>query len=255
VTTPVEEAQERNARLAALDREAHVWLLRPETISDADLLDHWRNLLSDEERRRLDRYRRPGDRHTFLVAHALVRLALSQYAAVSPAEWRFAVGSRGRPEIDDPVEPTLQFSLTHTPGLVACFIARDCECGVDAEAIGRRGDLPRLAQRVLSAAERGEWEALPEPERRVRFLVYWTLKEAYLKARGLGLSLPPRELSFALEDERIRLAAAPASESDRDAWQFTAARPTPTHTLATAIRRSGGPAPTVVVKEGPPRSA
>jgi len=251
----VDAAPERSALFAALDGEAHVWWLRPESIAGSETLARWRRLLSDPERGRLDRFRRPGDRHAFLVAHALVRLTLSNYVAVPPAEWDFSTGSLGRPEIAHPAEPALRFSLTHTPGLVACVVARDCECGIDAETLGRRGNHPRLARRVLSAAERSEWEALPESERGDRFLVYWTLKEAYLKARGFGLSLAPGRLTFALEDPLIRLAAAPASEPDLDAWRFTTGRPTPAHTLATAIRRFDGPAPTVVVREGPPRIA
>jgi 4'-phosphopantetheinyl transferase len=248
----VEAAPPPNARLADLDREAHVWLVRPETITDAETLSLWRSLLSAAERQRLDRFRRAADRHTFLIAHALVRWALSHYTGAQPDAWTFAVGRWGRPEIEAPGVPGLQYSLTHTPGLVACLVARDCECGIDAEALGRRRNVKRLAPRVLSAAERSAWEALPEPERRLRFLVYWTLKEAYLKARGVGIAVPPRKVSFTVRGERIQLASAPPDDSEIDAWRFSTTQPTSEHTVATALRRSGRPSPTLVVREGLP---
>jgi len=74
-------------------------------------------------------------------------------------------------------------------------------------------------------------------------------------ARGLGLALPPRDVSFTLHGEGFQLESAPPGDPGFEAWRFSTMRPTPAHTLATALRRVGRPTPTVVVKEGRPSTA
>jgi len=240
-------------RLQSLDTQVHVWLAHPETITAPATLATWRALLSADERRRLERFHRESDRHHFLVAHALARCARSQYTEVAPAAWIFAANRWGRPEIAGPDRvPALRFSLSHTAGLVACAVARGGDCGVDVEANDRRGDPLRVAQRVLSARELADLEALPTAERRDRFLVYWTLKEAYVKARGQGLSLPLRQIAFSFSDERIQIDSEAAGGEAGGRWQFASLRPTPRHTLGIALRWSGGPARAIVEREGPP---
>ena len=236
--------------LRALEEEVHVWLTRPDEVVDSEHLAACRAMLSDDERARLARLRREPDRRAFLAAHALVRSALSRYADVPPEDWSFAANHWGRPEIAGPgAVPALRFSLSHTSGLTACAVALDCDCGVDVEAFDRRGDPLKLARRVLSPKELADLEARAAGARRDCFLAYWTLKEAYVKARGLGLSLPLRQFSFSLSGERIRIEFAAPGDDVASSWQFASLQPTPRHVLAIAVRRGDGPERRIVVRE------
>jgi 4'-phosphopantetheinyl transferase len=249
----MDPAAQPSELLGALEAEVHVWLTRPEDVGSSERLEACRAMLSDDERARLTRLRREPDRRAFLAAHALVRSALSRYADVPPADWSFAANHWGRPEIAGPgAVPALRFSLSHTSGLTACAIALDCDCGVDVEAFDRRGDPLQLARRVLSAKELADLESREAGTRRDCFLEYWTLKEAYVKARGLGLSLPLREFSFSLACECIRVEFAAPGDDVASWWQFASMRPTPRHVLGIAVRHGGGPERRIAVREALP---
>jgi 4'-phosphopantetheinyl transferase len=165
--------------------EVHLWYCLLDAIPDPALPWRYHALLADDERQRLAAFRFEEDRRQYLMAHALLRTTLSQYAPVPPEAWRFERTAQGKPHA--PQAPWLQFNLTHTRGLVACALAVQ-PVGVDAEWLGQPLD-PALARFVLTPDERLAWEALPEQSRGRALLRCWTLKEAYVKARGLGLSL------------------------------------------------------------------
>lgn len=224
-------------------RAVHLWTADPERARDPEVLRACEKLLSEEERAAHRRLRRADSRQRFLVSRALVRSTLSRYAAVAPCEWRFARGAYGRPEIRAPARAgSLRFNLSHTRGLIACLVGRDRELGVDVEDTRRARDTEKLAARFLSPSEAAELWSQAEPAQRERFFDYWTLKESYLKARGLGLRIAPARLSFHVSEGRpIRVRFDPGLEDDPASWQFELRRPTPSHRVAVAIRRRGEP--------------
>ena len=250
------EAVDPQERLRSLESEVHVWLHSTDGPADPPRASASLELLDAQEIERHQRLIRESDRHLFLVAHALLRRVLSRYADIAPQDWSFTANRWGRPEISGRLPaPRLRFSLSHTNGLVACAVGLACECGVDAEATGRRGDPLRAARRVLAPAELADLDAQVGSARRDRFLAYWTLKEAFLKALGVGLTLPLREIAFSLDESEIRLDDRGRAAARTDAaWQFESLRPTPDHVLALAVGRTGGPPRTVRVREGPPIS-
>lgn len=153
-------------------------------------------VLDDSERARMARFRFGRDRDLYLQAHVLVRKVLAHHSGEPPESFRFEAGPHGRPEIVHPVAGCrLRFNLSHTSGLAACAVAVGRDVGVDAEYRERSVDIDALSPRVLSPAERAAFEALPEVRRRHRFFEHWTLKEAYIKAVGVGMSLPLRGIT------------------------------------------------------------
>jgi 4'-phosphopantetheinyl transferase len=95
------------------------------------------------------------------------------------------------------------------------------EVGVDLESFARAEEIVALAPRVFSKAERAQLDALPAADRADRALTLWTLKEAYIKARGMGLALPLQEISFLFEDaDTIRIEVDPSVDEDLGRWQF-----------------------------------
>lgn len=203
----------------------------------ADAVERCLPLLSSEERARYLRFHFEHDRHSYLAAHALTRAVLAQLAGVPAPELQFDAGAHGRPELCQSAPgPRLRFNLSHTRGLVACAVALEHAVGVDVEHIERRADVDQLAPAVFSQHERAELDALPAADKRVRFFQLWTLKEAYIKAVGKGLSLPLRSITLQLpggEPPRLRFAAP--LRDDGAHWWLDVHAPRPGHMLAIAL--------------------
>ena len=194
-------------------------------------------LLSDDERERLTRFRFERDRALFLAAHALLRITLSRHTNIEPYAWRFCKGSHGRPEIAEP-RSRLRFSLSHTHGLAACAVVLDRDVGLDVEYLSNDPPID-LADRLLSPRERCDILSVPIDARASLFLEYWTLKEAYAKARGLGLSLPLDQFSLYKDtDGRWRTALEPPPHEDIVRWWFWSWHVSNDHQMALAIDQS-----------------
>ncbi len=225
--------------------EAHLWLLPSDgaAATDEALLARARGFLAPEEAARLAAYRFPRGRREYLLTRALCRSVLSRYAPVAPGAWRFRPNAHGRPEVAGPDgAPPLRFNLANTAGLIACLVGGAREVGVDVEAMDRRTHALAVAERFFSAAEAAALRALPQEAQRARFLEYWTLKESYIKARGLGLALPLGDCTFVLDAGRPpRVELLPRLGDDAAAWQFFQLRPTERHLAAAAVRRGDGP--------------
>ncbi len=220
-----------------LGDELHVWLCDVDQLRDARTLETLASWLDPIETARWRRFLFERDRHLFLVAHALVRRTLSLYADVPPADWRYSVGPHGRPEIAAPIPAgELRFNLSHTHGLAAVLVHSGIDCGVDVEVRHRDVDYLSVSRRVFAAAEREAMLALPESEQRERFFQYWTLKESYIKARGMGLALPLEKFAFGVEGP-IRIDIDATLGDDPADWQFETQSPTPDHQLSLAARR------------------
>ena len=242
-------------RLAPLAAdEVHVWHAAPEQIAQPERLAQYERLLSAEERERQRRFVRPIDALHYLAAHALVRTALSQYADVAPQDWQFETNKYGRPQVAEPAgAKDLQFNLSHTTGLVACGIAWRREIGVDVEDLKRAELSLNIADRYFSPQEAAELKTLPVERQPERFFEYWTLKEAYIKARGVGMSLPLDRFTIHLDSgQPIAISFAPPLNDDPACWQFAQFRPALRHVLAVAIHCAPGESCRVILREFTP---
>lgn len=144
--------------------------------------------LSPEELDRASRYRFDKDRRAFTAGRALLRICLAHYLALTPRNITFEYSSEGKPQLSPAHDMAIHFNLSHTEGLAAVAISRSRRLGIDIEQSTRVVDELEIAKKYFSAAETERLRALPENERRLAFLGYWTRKEAYAKATGRGLS-------------------------------------------------------------------
>jgi 4'-phosphopantetheinyl transferase len=215
---------------------AHVWHLSPDMLPRDALERGCLDWLTPQERARRQRFRTDHLRHNYLTTRALCRWALSRYTGVPPQNWQFVAGPQGKPEVAAPgAVSSLRFNLTHTERLVACIVTRAGEVGLDAEEISRPIDISAVAGQFFSPAERDCLSMLPSQVRTTRFYEYWVLKEAYLKARGTGLSQPPESFTIAWQNN-----GQPAALDD---WQLALHRPTPQHVAGIAVPQFRGAAP------------
>jgi len=235
--------------LKHLDNEVHVWFAEPDAITDADQLTYFQSILASDEKARHDRFHFEKDRKHYLVAHALVRLALSNYAGNNPADWKFSANAHGRPEIESPdTMRGLRFNLTHTNGLCACVVTLERDCGIDAEALANRHNLKKIADRMFAGPELEEISELAEGDRGERFFRHWTLREACCKALGVGLAGSTKDFYFNVMDEkRPRVIFTPGS-GQADQWQFALVRITDSHLVAIAVHRPDRPDLKIVIR-------
>jgi 4'-phosphopantetheinyl transferase len=221
-----------------------LWCFFYEGIDDAALLAEYDALMTPAERARRDRFVFEKDRRLYLATRALARTTLSAYAAVPADAWSFAEGSHGKPFITGPdPAPRLHFNLTNTPGLVVCAVSVAHEqLGVDAEYVARRGETVSIADSYFSAFEVRALRGLAPAEQPRRFFAYWTLKESYIKARGMGLALPLDQFSFHLDDaDEIGITFDPRLGDDAARWRFSLIDASPVHTLAVGADTAGAP--------------
>lgn len=228
--------------LHALESEVHVWLAAPGAVTDTACLKRYTAMLDTREGARWRRFRFEHDRRLFLVAHALLRRALSCYADVEPSDWRFAHGRYGRPEISAPRLPVrLRFNLSHTDGLAACVVALEDACGIDVERIDRPCRMRAIAAKVFAGPERHDLQALEGGEAyRERFMTYWTLREAWCKAQGTGLAHVDRAVWFEPgRGETVGVHGVSAHAAGGGHWHAMVRKPTAAHLLAVAVHCSG----------------
>jgi 4'-phosphopantetheinyl transferase len=223
----------------------HVDLVHTDSVDASTHQEAYRALLSSDELERMSRLIFERDRRRFLLTRALVRTMLSRYASVPPAQWAFVANVHGRPEISARPRgvPDLRFNLSHTDGLIACAVTIGREVGVDVEHIGRRLTHD-VAGRFFAPKEVADLKSLPAAQQPKVFFDYWTLKEAYIKARGFGLALPLGDFAFTLAPPSPpEISFEPALDDDPSTWQFFQDWPTPHHRLGLAVRRDGADLP------------
>lgn len=219
-----------------------LWYVEPERLADPDAIERCRARLGPEELTRIARVRFERPRHQRLIGWSLVRTALSRHADVAPEAWRFRRSKHGRPEIATPVvTPPLRFNLSHTAGLVACAVAETDDVGVDVEDGRRQAESLKIARRFFAPLEVEAVERAADQDRARVFFEHWTLKEAYLKARGIGMSAPLAQVVFRLaRDEPPTVSFGPAIDDDGEMWQFAQLRLASHYLCAIALRRPAG---------------
>jgi len=181
--------------------EVHLWSVQVGRFPDSAHAPAHLAILSDSERDRRERFRIPADRWMYGISHALLRMVLAHYGTGPPESLKFSRGAHGKPALDGAGGSTdLEFNLTHTKGLAAVAVARGRPVGVDAEREDRPiGEL--LASRIFSEQERRALHGKSPEDRLRRMARLWTLKEAYVKALGVGLTLSVADMSFGITDE------------------------------------------------------
>ncbi|MCR4644763.1 MAG: 4'-phosphopantetheinyl transferase superfamily protein [Oscillospiraceae bacterium] len=132
------------------------------------------------------------EREQHFAAYTMLQEVLRRHAGL-PELPEIARTEMGKPWF--PAHPEIRFSISHTKGLAVCLLS-DKECGVDTEQ--RRPLREKVAARVFSPEEQAALAASDDPD--MLFTRLWTLKESYVKAIGIGVSYPMREISFTLGD-------------------------------------------------------
>lgn len=200
--------------------EIHVWHLLAEDLAGPALQHAIFNLLSIEEQDRMARFRHEQDRTLFMLSRGLMRSVLASYLGCKCREVRFAANNFGKPILASEFDPSgLSFNLTHSRGAAALAVTRDREVGIDIEQRERDVEFLALAERFFTPAEAQHLLTLRDEQRGEAFFAIWTLKEAFVKGIGRGLSFPLDAFCFDLDGNRL-LRFRPLADSVSADWHF-----------------------------------
>jgi 4'-phosphopantetheinyl transferase len=175
------------AELPALERSVHVWATR---LDDDNVdLGRARELISVDERERAERFKFERDRRRYLIAHAALHEILRRYLPIDSEPLIFDYGSNGKPRLSPALSPAgVQFNLSHSNELALLAVTRRGEVGVDIEYVKENFEFQDIAEKFFTAKEVAAMRSLPVHLQRRAFFKCWTSKEAFLKAKGTGLS-------------------------------------------------------------------
>jgi 4'-phosphopantetheinyl transferase len=169
--------------------QVHIWnaCLDQSTTSLQRLLD----TLSSDEKLRASRFHFERDRQHYIAARGILRSILSKYLSIEPEQFHFHYTEYGKPYLKSESSTfDLRFNLSHSHGMALFAFTEGCEVGVDIEWIRKGITDEQIAERFFSIQEVKALRQLPEQDQDEAFFNCWTRKEAFIKAKGEGLSMP-----------------------------------------------------------------
>jgi len=165
---------------------------------DPALLPQWTSWLTDDERLRLSGYRRRKDQQLFVARRGLARECIAKELSLAPQSIRLMNQPSGKLDWNandfDYGPRAIDFSVSRTAGCVAAVVSRKQCVGIDVERISLLPEIETLAIQNLHPIELKDWLDMPETSRLVAYYRLWVVKEAFAKALGVGLTLPPRDI-------------------------------------------------------------
>jgi 4'-phosphopantetheinyl transferase len=206
------------ATLSISQDAVHVW--RASLDQHADVVNQLEKVLTEEEADRARRHHFDAGRRHFVVARGVLRTILSRYIGCAPGELGFWHNACGKPFLAFPSgHVSLHFNLSHSGSLALLAITRHRHIGVDLERVRTDVARERIAEHMFSPAETARLRALPLDRQPEAFFQCWTRKEAYIKARGQGLSIPLRQFTVPVDpDEPVRLVEVDPDPTAPSSW-------------------------------------
>lgn len=216
-------------------KDIHVW--RASLNQTATAIAAFRRVLAPDELERAAKYHFQKDCERFISARAVLRLLLASYLGREPAGLRFRTNAYGKPELDARSdEDTLRFNLSHARDIALYAIARKREIGVDVEYVSQDFDTEQIASRFFSRREVQALRALPASLRTESFFRCWTRKEAYIKAKGEGLSMPLDQFDVSLSpDAPAALLNVASDPAEITRWSLRELTPATNYIAAIAV--------------------
>lgn len=219
-------------------QEVHIW--RVDLDQPSDRLMMFSTLLSSDEHERANRFYFEHDRRRFIVSRGGLRTILSFYLNCLPCELQLQYGNHGKPELSDRPSHPIQFNVSHSHELAVYVVAYDRRVGIDLEYIRSLEKRDRLAHRFFSIRETEMLHALSESDKTTMFFRYWTCKEAYVKAIGVGLSLSTSTIEILLGARESTLLSVAGNSQEAKQWTLQQFVPAPNYVAALAIEGHDG---------------
>lgn len=205
----------------------------PSQVSQLGVVQTMQQVLSDTERARLNAFTQDKHRHAYLVSHALKRHVLAQILGIDAKQIQFNTTKTGKPMVQSTQSGlSCHFNLSHALDKVVVAVSRQ-PLGIDVESTTRNLEDLAIAKRFFAAQEYAHIAACPPEEQKLMFFKYWTLKEAYLKAEGWGLSKRLDAVAFDVSSP-ITMSVLDSIAEPSSEWRFWQTTLAPSHLLSVA---------------------
>jgi 4'-phosphopantetheinyl transferase len=214
------------------DNEVHVW--RADLRPPADGLTAYAAILSDDERQRAGRFHFAQHRDRFIVARGILRCLLGAYLQQAPEGLRFVYGPQGKPALEPSGD--LRFNLAHSHELALYAFTHQREIGVDVEYTARKAATVQVAERFFAAEEVAAFRSVTAAHQRQAFFNGWTRKEAFLKARGEGITVSLSSFAVSLvPDQPAQLLWVQDEPREAARWRLAVVEPGPEYQGALCV--------------------
>ena len=221
--------------------EIHIWQVRLSDVAPAALTQQALAWLQAREIVRYERLVQKRHRLEFLLGKWLTRICLREYTRLAMGDWQFIDNAYGKPQPRGGLSVQAPFfNLSHSNGRAVMAVSRTPELGVDIEFTGRKRRVAKIAHRYFADEEIRTLLALPDSAQQSRFYELWSLKEAYIKARGLGLAIPLRSFAYTFSPNRVNLNEMPRGSSAHWRWQIWQLHTGLPYALALAVQLQAG---------------
>ena len=239
ITTPVPPWRAPPETLVLGDDEIHVWRATLDQ-TPSQIQGFLHNLAADEQAK-AERFYFERDREHFIAARGVLRAILGGYLNRAPESLSFCYSSHGKPALagESDGEP-IRFNVSHSYGVALYAITRGREVGIDLERIRFDLAVAEIAERFFSRREVAMLRTLPTEEQREAFFRSWTRKEACLKVRGEGLSLPLDQIDVLLAPgEPAAILGTRPDPSEAFRWSLQELATAPGYVAALAVEGQG----------------
>ena len=215
--------------------DVHLW--RANLDQSDECVKQIAQMLSEEEQRKTERFHLDKDRKRFIVTRGVLRTILSRYLDVEPNRLRLGYCSLGKPYLVEKSNgEEICFNLSHSHNLSLYAFTRGRQIGVDIEYIHPITEADQIVARFFSSNEHAIWQQLPKGQKQEAFFNCWTRKEAYLKARGEGLSLPLDQFDVSFDPgKRAALLLTSGASDESSRWLLRAIQPGPGYVAALVV--------------------
>lgn len=221
--------------------EIHFFYTCLDELKGSDLLKEYRSVISEKEMTKVDRYMFEKDQHACLVTRALLRYLLSICTHKAPRYFDFFENAYGKPDLKQGlVDLPVKFNLSHSSGVTACALTLENDIGMDVEDYRRKVDVS-ISNRYFAPSEAADVKKCSQKHGIKRFFDFWTLKESYIKARGMGLSIALDRFSFDIAANKITIRFDPSLEDTPEQWQFFKFSPIDNYMTAISVRTTQDP--------------
>ena len=184
--------------------------------ADKDFRKACLNALGEKGRERISFFKFKQVQESYIISQGGLRILLSYYLNIEPEIIQLGRLSKGKPYSID--NPKLRFNMSNSGRRVVYAFSLNEEIGIDLERIREMSDLDELIQKNYNTYERAYINKVPN-QRLYRFFKFWTIKEAYLKAIGVGMRIPPEDLEFSVQNGNYTLQSI-CGEADYEDWIF-----------------------------------
>lgn len=238
-TEPAEVELSALARLPLDVDEVQVWQVPLGSLSRLE--SQAQDLLSPDEQQRAARFVFQKDRECYAAVRALLRTLLAAHMECAPRDLLFCYSQHDKPALAGKyVGNGLQFNVSHSGQMAAIAITRGRSVGIDIEKLRDDFAVEEIAQRFFSQAENDMLMNVP-PELKVRaFFNCWTRKEAFVKAKGEGLSLPLNQFDVSLiPGQTAEILGTRPDAGEKDRWSLWALDAGDQYAAAIVVEGSG----------------